>query len=459
MKKASVLILSIIMILMYWYKVDAKDTLYTIGKYREEEFNFIAKSYNTKKEKDGIITTGKYLTNNEEKEDNNKEYKLFLNKYDSKGKNIWCFNYDEKTIGEIDSLTYTYDSEGLIDGYLISLTKVIETPNTDAENQTSKENVNVFLKIDLKGNKVFEKKTELELDEYITKIIPTYNESKEVSGYIAIARSSNSEQEKALLISYDKDLNILWKKEEPSNNENKVFFADLVNVYQDNIVVGYATILTSTVTEDDILLKYDKEGNNQASIADLSKYKNSRLSETTTGFILYGLTDEVKLKSGNYTSYIKKYDTSGVEEWETVGDIAINPERTMKILPETKEDKLLDYLLLSINANDSSIEVQKISLDGLVDKKIKKINNEYYQINDFEMQESTLYFTGFINCPEDDDCGYDTHSLLLVSDEDKVIEVNEKDNKNILIVTILFAIMLVAAILLRSYRKNKTSSL
>ena len=78
----------------------------------------------------------------------------------------------------------------------------------------------------------------------------------------------------------------------------------------------------------------------------------------------------------------------------------------------------------------------KLDLDGTVKKKIKKIYSEYYDINDFDLLKGTLYIVGQINCPEDDTCEYDSNTLFLISDEDKVIEVKEEDNNSIILIIV-----------------------
>ena len=81
--------------------------------------------------------------------------------------------------------------------------------------------------------------------------------------------------------------------------------------------------------------------------------------------------------------------------------------------------------------------------EGLFVKKVKKINADYYDIENFLIDGNTLYFVGQINCSEDDSCDYDSNSLFLISDEDKVIEVEDSDSKNILIITILIILGIV----------------
>ena len=63
-----------------------------------------------------------------------------------------------------------------------------------------------------------------------------------------------------------------------------------------------------------------------------------------------------------------------------------------------------------------------------------------------------LYLIGQITCSKEDTCDYDSNSLFLISDEDKVIEVKEKDSKNILIVLGIITIILIIGII---YKRKK----
>ena len=107
------------------------------------------------------------------------------------------------------------------------------------------------------------------------------------------------------------------------------------------------------------------------------------------------------------------------------------------------------------NRKGSNTEVIKIDLDGTINKKIKKINNEYYDINNFYFKDDIIYLIGQINCPKDDTCEYDNNSLFLVSDEDKVIEVKENDSKTILIVITISLLLLIGGVYLKKRKMTK----
>ena len=91
----------------------------------------------------------------------------------------------------------------------------------------------------------------------------------------------------------------------------------------------------------------------------------------------------------------------------------------------------------------------------IVKNKIKKIYDEYYDVSDYIFSNDILYLVGQINCPKDDTCEYDSNSLFLVSDEEKVIEVKDNDSRNILIVTGIFIIMIIGTIIIRRKRSLK----
>ena len=175
------------------------------------------------------------------------------------------------------------------------------------------------------------------------------------------------------------------------------------------------------------------------------------------GFIVYGITNELKLTNNKSTSYfINTYNSELEEVNDSVGSTPIAKDKVLKLLPVIEDNKIKEYLLLYINDVDSSIEVTKINMDGLENSKIKKINNTYYNISNFNTNNNILYIIGQINCPEDDDCDYNNNSLFLISDQDKVIEVKQSDNRNIIIGTCIFiGLIILLIVLVRKYKKNK----
>ena len=64
---------------------------------------------------------------------------------------------------------------------------------------------------------------------------------------------------------------------------------------------------------------------------------NSQVLSLEDGFILYGITKEVKLKKGEASYYIIKYNNEGTIEWESIGDIPVNQKETIKIIIQNNQ--------------------------------------------------------------------------------------------------------------------------
>lgn len=455
MKKVRMFITIIITIFICSYNVNAKDTLYSINKYKEENFDFITSSYNKKGNIDGQIVAGSYL---EEKDDSEKQTdnQIILIKYNQDGKKIWDFSYGKNSSDTIDYLTYTYDNEGKISGYLVAMKASTETTEetNDTDNQAEK---GIFLNIDLSGKLVWEKDAQISSYVRINKIIPTYNDNQEFDGYIAIATYKNSTSlSNASIIRYDKNYNIVWNKRHSAAKDKEVYYSDLINIYEENKVVGYAVIENETqeAETNSKLLKFTKTGESQVLIDTLEKYESYNLKETKNGYIIFGLTKDVKVKNGDYSYYLLNYDSKNNELWETVGETPVSNKGTIKLLSDTPKQETVEYLLMYQNAADESIEVIKFDQDGVFESKIKKISNDYYTINDFQAHKDVLYFIGHISCPEDDSCNYKTNSLFLVSTEDKVIEVKDNDSKRILFSVIIIICLIGIAIIFKNKRNH-----
>ena len=414
-----------ILVLISFYSVSAKDISYSLNKYDDEVFNYIEKAYDSKLKEDGYVLGGNVLKEKIEKDEEElDDYQVIIVKYDKNDNLVWKYTYGDTSMDYINSLSYTYDEEGNIDGYLVSTKKSYNVLEEEPSNS------GVLLKIDLDGKLVFEKEI---VEGVISKITPIYDENHIVNGYISIINNS--------IVKYNKNFDIEVKRDFSES------IKDLSIIKEENKIIGYALIVGNN------LITVDINGYNDTVLDDISKYKTTNLSEANNGFILYGITSEVKLNKGDSSYYLINY-SNGEEVWETIGTTATDKDSIVSLLPIYKDNEIKDYLLLYKNEIDSSYEVIKINLDGEVLKKVKKINNNYYIFNSFYSKGNTIYFIGQIDCPEDDSCDYDNNSLYLVSDEDKVIEVKDDDSKNVIIVFSILFVVLVGAVI---YIKKKTS--
>ena len=422
MKKRMIGGFILLVVLLGMINVSAKDTVYSLNKYSEEILLKMEDSYNDIHELDGIMAAGA-ITKTKAKE---KDKDIILIKYKKNGTTSWNYIYEKKGTEELLDLKYTYDLDNKIDGYLL----VIQEEESTIQ----------FHKIDLEGNLVWVLPSSLEEQEKIVKIEPLIEEEM-VQGYIAISNTNTN----AYLNFYDKDMNLLWKKEYQEENSKREF-QDIIIVENNYIILEKITKEEETKVE---IVKTDLKGDNiETIITSLEKYTSTNFIVKDNSFILYGVTPEVKLKKGDKSYYLIKYSLTGEEEWESIGEVSIEENEIIEL-------KLVEegYYLLYKNPTDSSYEVTKIDKDGLFEKKVKKIINNYYDFESFTLQKNVLYFVGQINCPDDDNCDYDNNSLFLVSDEDKVIEVEDKDSTNILL--IIGIIMVGLGVLIYYKRKNK----
>lgn len=421
MKKVILLILLFILSIQ---NVSAKDTVFSINKYAEENLTIIKDSYNSEQKKDGYLVAGTIVK--DKKVEENKEF--ILTKYKKNGNISWIYQYENNINETSINLNYQYNEDGLI-GYLVEL-EILNEENIPKS---------IFLTIDLEGNLLEEKETNLEENESIQEIINIQQD-----GYIAISNIiDNNIVKKSRLIRYNKDLEIIWIKEEIEAKYKKI-----IELSEE----GYL-ILREKQTEDKTplldIIKVDNEGNNiEVKQTNLEKYQSLSLLSLEDAYIIYGLTPEVKLKNGQYSYFINKYNNNGEELWELIGDDPVKDKNLIQL------NFIDNKLLLSYkNASDNSYEVIKVTDDGVIDKKVKKIHNDYYKLNYFLSNKNTLYFVGQINCPEDDNCDFDNNSLFLISDEDKVIEVKEKDNNNILISFGILLLMIMGMIIIKKRRR------
>lgn len=422
MKKIKIFLFTTILSLLGVINVYAKDTVYSVNKYDDERLMYIETSFDKNHKKDGNVTAGIFLKEKIEKDEEELDnYQVMLIKYKTDGKVAWTYRYGRTSSESIDALLYTYNSLNNIDGYLmvISNSYDIETENIPR---------NLFVKIDLDGKLVFEK----EIDNInIKKIIPTYSIDDVVDGYIGITDTS--------IIKYDKDLNLIYKKDYPN-----IKYLDIIDIYNEKEITGYALITEEIVdNKPNIkLITYNTTFTESKTIQENIELDNIKLSNSNTGFIVYGITNEVKLKKSDRSYHISKYNNSLEEEWESIGNIPFSKDSD--ILLKTIKNK---YFLLYKNV-DNSYEIIKLDEEGLLKNKIKKINNSYYNFINFSIsdKEKDLYFVGQLSCPEDEKCDYDSNSLYLVSNEDKVIEVEDSTSANILLGIAIFIVAIGTAI-------------
>lgn len=440
MKKIVLLIISVISFFTYNINVYAKDTVYSLNKYNDEKLTIIDKSYNSKNEIDGFIVAGTYNKKDTEKEENPQ---VIYAKMDTYGNTDWVHSYksEDAVSSNISNILYLYNDENKINGYGL----IISIKDT---NDTLK---NIILKIDLKGKIIEEKSASLDDNIIISKLISVNN-----GEYIGIANSDD----KAYLVKYDKDFNLVYKKEYQEDNVSSASYKDIVPIRKEDNISGYVTIVN--IKKNDLeqvkLINNDLDGNVVSTIKDnFESNADPRLEMANDGFILYGITNELKLSNNKSTSYfINIYNSSLEEKNDSIGTTAIAKDKVLKLFPIKDDNKIKEYLLLYINDNDSSIEIVKINMDGEEESKIKKINNSYYDITNFNASNGILYIIGQINCPKDDDCEYNNNSLFLISDQDKVIEVKQSDNNNIIIGTCVFVGLIVLLVVLRrTFKKNK----
>ena len=459
MKVVKIIIMISLCILFQGYNVYAKDTTYSINKYSEENLEFIKRGYNKKGKKDGIIVGGNYLEETIENDSGTyQNYQIILAKYSKSGEILWNYTYGNTKEDTMDCLEYTYNENNEVDGYLITLEKTY-----DIINQQTLENEDksaTLLKVDLDGNLSWEKSAGSNEITKIVKITSTWSDDKKIDGYIAIGYKEENNKKKPIIIKYDRDLNMIWNKPCEKQEDEDIFYQDIIPIQEDNRIIGYTLIKSikkGNAKEQKELIWLNQDANDETIIDNsLERYPTSYLEKANNGFILYGITSDVKLKKGERSYFLINYNSQKQINWETIGENPVKQDKKMVLLPNEKEI-IKNYTLLYENSIDSSKEVIKIDLDGTIKKKIKKIVNDYYNFENFYIEKNTLYFVGQINCPEDDNCEYDKNSLFLVSNEDTVIEVKDDDSKNI-IIGLGIIIIIIGIIIFRKRKKQEQTS-
>ena len=437
--KKIIMFICIIATLMFTNNAYAADTVYSLNKYDEEKFETIIDSYDKDMKQDGFIAAGTILKEtNKIDEEEYDDYQVILVKYDVTGKVKWTFNYGKTDVDQLDSLEYTYDEENKINGYLIVMNK---SNNIEEE----KSNTSVFVKVDLNGKLVEEKEILLEENSKINKIIAVIDQDKNLNSYIAIGNSDYP-----FIAKYDSNLNLVFVKKYTLEN---TIFNDISIVRNQKTIDSY--VISVTENNEKIInkvIRYDLEGN-EVSTLTTNEYTHAKIQflQDNNGILIYGLTNQVKLDDlDSPTYYLIKYNVENNIEWETIGNIPISKNNEVKLINNHNE-----YLIMYTNENDKSNEIVKIDFEGNIKNKVKKIKNDYYNITNFNTYNNTIYFIGQITCPEDETCDYDSNSLFIISDQDKVIEVQQKEASSISLVTILSIVAIVLIILVRKKTKEK----
>ena len=437
--KKIIMFICIIATLMFTNNAYAADTVYSLNKYDEEKFETIIDSYDKDMKQDGFIAAGTILKEtNKIDEEEYDDYQVILVKYDVTGKVKWTFNYGKTDVDQLDCLEYTYDEENKINGYLIVMNK-----SNDIEEEKS--NTSVFVKVDLNGKLVEEKEILLEENSKINKIIAVIDQDKNLNSYIAIGNSDYP-----FIAKYDANLNLVFVKKYTLEN---TIFNDISIVRNQKTIDSY--VISVTENNEKIInkvIRYDLEGN-EVSTLTTNEYTHAKIQflQDNNGILIYGLTNQVKLDDlDSPTYYLIKYNVENNIEWETIGNIPISKNNEVKLINNHNE-----YLIMYTNENDKSNEIVKIDFEGNIKNKVKKIKNDYYNITNFNTYNNTIYFIGQITCPEDETCDYDSNSLFIISDQDKVIEVQKKEASSISLVTILSIVAIVLIILVRKKTKEK----
>ena len=285
------MIISIITILTYCQNVFAKDTFKSINKYEEESLNYIYKSYNKNNKSDGLITAGIYV----EKKDEEKDTQIIIAKYDEDSKEIWTYNYGESTEDRLFYLTYSYNENNEINGYILIV-------NETKEKSDTKEISPLFIRIDLDGKLVEEKTMALPSDTEITKVVETYNEEKKVNGYIVVGSEKGEVNRNAFLAKYnlnlDKEMEKTYSQESLSSEIKDIISVNKTNSYR--VIMNYSNENENKYS----LLSVDNDGNIESTIKEnFESNDNPKLLETEDSYLLYGYNHNVKLKNDKTTSY------------------------------------------------------------------------------------------------------------------------------------------------------------
>jgi hypothetical protein len=431
MKKLIIFLLSFLF--LFIPTVYAKDSVYSLNENSNEEFFHLLKGYNAEGATEGLVAAGHFTKQVKEEDKEYEDVQVMLVKYKKNGNVVWKYHYGQSGDDVLYDLFYSYDEEHQVNGYGL-LVKETHEKDIPSSNRFT------IVLVDLEGKLVSETTCELDDASIINQVLELKDEEGNTNSYLVVGEKSNKA---AFMAKLDLSFNVLWNKEYPEYSN-----------YKEVCINGNSIVTLAGKEKMYALVRMDFDGNIISTITDNFEEKDTpHILSANQHFILYGLTSEVKVSQEDGVSYyLHQYNEEGELEWETVGDTSVSQDDIIQLKPIIKNDELLEYQLLYVNGDDNSIEIVRIDLEGVVLNKVKKIKNNYYHINSFLPKGNTIYFVGQINCPDDDNCDFDENSLFLVSSEDKVIEVKEKDSNTILIVIAgVFALIFLIAFL----RKRK----
>ena len=235
MKRIVTIIICIISILFISnFNVYAKDTVFSLNKYSYEELEFIEESYNKKGDIDGMVSTGTYLKELVDVDDKEYEdYQVMLIKYNDSGRLEWKYSYGKTIEDKVNSLSYTYDIDGNIKGYLLVVPK---TKNVNENNG----NTPVFITVDLEGKEEDIKESNL-INTEINKMIVISNSNKKE--YILVGHKEINSKEVGVIAKYDSQLNLIWEKE--LTGDKNIDIVDVAYTKDDNGVINYILVSES----------------------------------------------------------------------------------------------------------------------------------------------------------------------------------------------------------------------
>ena len=211
---------------------------------------------------DNYIVVGRSKSTDEDLSGLNKgNYDAIIVKYDIDGNILWKKNFGgsqyeffENVLIDTDgyiTIGYSFSTDGDLSG--------LNKGNIDA----------IIVKYDLNGNVLWKKNFGGSSSDYFQKIIETEG------GYITVGSSQSSDKDlsglnkgntDAIIVKYDTNGNVLWKKNFGGSNIDK--FEDIIQTVDGYIAVGQSASTNGNLTvglnkgsDDGIIVKYDLNGN------------------------------------------------------------------------------------------------------------------------------------------------------------------------------------------------------